>query len=812
MVEAHHDNIDRLIFVISYLSIVICHFFHVKKVLAPITAGDTALIRLIATMFITVCAQFAGQRASFAQIGRAPLELAQRQESEIGRIVEQNIQLGNMVGCVVAIGDRNGIVFFQSYGQRHIEPAPQIMTNDTVFDLASLTKPIATATSIMKLVEQGKIDIDDSVTKHWPEFGANGKDKITIAHLLTHQGGLTPDNHLRDYEEGTANALENICKLTLLSDPGSKFVYTDVGFIVLAEVVRRVSGKDIAAFSRGKIYQPLNMDETMYVPGPEMKNRAATTEQVNGNWLRGEVHDPRAARMDGIAGHAGLFSTAGDLSRFARMLLGEGQLDGVRVLKPETIRLMSSRQKVASGFRTLGWDSLSAYSSNRGDLFSKAAFGHGGFTGTSFWVDPELDLFVIFLSNRLHPDGKGSVNSLAGRIGTIAAASRLNLLPKVDAVMKPVLTGIDVLQRDDFRLLIGKRVGLITNQTGINCAGKRTAALLHESKNVSLAALFSPEHGIDGKLDVREVLDAKDDQTGVKIYSLYGANRSPPAESLEAIDVLVFDIQDIGTRFYTYISTMGLAMEAAEKHGIEFVVLDRPNPINGIDVQGPGIDSSVTGGFTSFHNLPVRHGMTVGELAKMFQAERGLSNLDLTIVGVENWDRSNYFDQTGLRWVNPSPNMRNLTQALLYPGIGLLETTNLSVGRGTDTPFEVIGAPWINEIQFARNLNRINLPGVRFIPIQFIPDASKHKDTVCRGVNIIVTHRRQFHPLQTGFHIANQLANVYPDQWNKPAYQGLLKNRTVFDQLISPQTSSATVLDLANPQSFEKRRQEFLLY
>lgn len=768
-------------------------------------------MRVIATLVLTLCILLAWHRGSLAQNDRAPLVLADRQASELDRIVKQNIERGNMAGCVVAIGDQNGIVFLKSYGQRQVEPTLQAMTNDTVFDLASLTKPIATATSIMKLVEQGKIDIDDSVSRFWPEFGASGKDKITIQHLLTHQGGLIPDNHLRDYEEGTEKALENICKLKINSEPGSKFVYTDVGFIVLAEVVRRVSGKDIANFSREQIYQPLKMVETMYVPSLGMKNRAASTEKVNGHWLPGVVHDPRAARMDGIAGHAGLFSTAGDLSRFARMLLGEGQLDGVRVLKPQTVRLMSSRHNVSSGIRTLGWDSLSGYSSNRGDLFSKSAFGHGGFTGTSFWVDPELDLFVIFLSNRLHPDGKGSVNSLAGRIGTIAAASRLIDLPD-DVGNKPVLTGIDVIERDDFRLLKGKRVGLITNQTGINRAGKPTAALMHASKNVNLVALFSPEHGIDGKLDVRVVLDAKDDQTGVKIFSLYGANRSPSAESLEAVEILVFDIQDIGTRFYTYISTMGLAMEAAEKHGIKFVVLDRPNPINGVDVQGPGIDALRAGEFTAFHNLPIRHGLTVGELAKMFQAEREMSNLDLNIVKVENWNRANYFDQTGLRWVNPSPNMRSLTQALLYPGIGLLETTNLSVGRGTDTPFEVIGAPWINEIQFAQRLNEINLRGVRFVPIQFTPDASKHKDEVCRGVNFIVTDRSQFNPLRTGFHIANHLANAYPDDWKKQSYNGLLKNSAVLDQIISPETSSTTIVELANARAFENRRQKFLLY
>ncbi len=770
------------------------------------------MTRFITALLLTAFFQFAGSRETIAQNELLPLELVGKQTAEIDRIVKQNIQRGNMAGCVVAIGGRDGVVFLRSYGQRQIEPAPQEMTNDTVFDLASLTKPIATATSIMKLVGQGKISLDESASKYWPEFGTSGKDKITIRQLLTHQAGLIPDNHLRDYEDGTAKALENICKLKPNSEPGSKFAYTDVGFIVLAEIVHQVSGKGIDVFSREQIYQPLQMVETMYRPDAEMRNRAATTEKVNGEWLQGKVHDPRAARMDGIAGHAGLFSTAADLSRFARMLLGSGILDGAQVLRPETVRLMSHRQNVSIGFRTLGWDSLSGYSSNRGDLFSQSAFGHGGFTGTSFWVDPELDLFVIFLSNRLHPDGKGSVNSVAGRIGTIAAASRLNTRWKVDSAPKPVLTGIDILERDAFRMLKNKRVGLITNQTGINRVGKRTAKLFHESTDVNLVAMFSPEHGIDGRLDVREILNSKDEKTGVQVFSLYGKNRSPSADSLKTIDVLVFDIQDIGTRFYTYISTMGLAMEACEKQGVEFIVLDRPNPINGVDVQGPGIELTEAGSFISFHNLPVRHGMTVGELAKMFQVERGLKKLKLKIVEIEGWKRTSFFDQTGLRWVNPSPNMRSLTQALLYPGIGLLETTNLSVGRGTDTPFEVIGAPWIKEIQFARGLNELNLPGVRFVPIQFTPVASKYKNELCRGVNIVVTDRQRFHPLRTGFHIANRLANNYNAQWKKQAYNRLLKNHPVADKIASPDASVTAIEAHANPQWFERRRQNFLLY
>ena len=353
------------------------------------------------------------------------LQLVDRQKSEISRIVLQGIEQGEMAGCVVAIGDRNGLVYLEAFGNRQVEPVIEAMTADTVFDLASLTKPVATATSIFKLVEQNRIDLAEPACQYWTDFGKQGKAAITIGQLLTHQAGLIPDNPLSDYDHGTEQAMENLCNLNLASEPGTKFAYSDVGFIVLGEIVRRVSGKDIATFSREQIFQPLKMLETSFVPPPERKARSATTEQVEQQWLKGNVHDPRAARMGGVAGHAGLFSTASDLSRLARMLLQQGNLDGVEVLKPVTVEQMTLRRKIAGGFRTLGWDSLSGYSSNRGDLFSDSAFGHGGFTGTSFWVDPDLDLFVIFLSNRLHPDGKGSVNSLAGRIGTIAASSRL---------------------------------------------------------------------------------------------------------------------------------------------------------------------------------------------------------------------------------------------------------------------------------------------------------------------------------------------------------------------------------------------------
>ena len=451
---------------------------------------------------------------------------------------------------------------------------------------------------------------------------------------------------------------------------------------------------------------------------------------------------------------------------------------------------------------------------------SSRAFGHGGFTGTAIWIDPELELTVLFLSNRVHPDGKGSVNRLAGRIGTIAAAavrgvSNVHAAAAGEVPAAPaangVLTGIDVLQRDEFAVLEGQRVGLITNHTGQDRLGNRTIDLLHQAENVTLVKLFSPEHGLAGKLDQRNIADGRDESTGLPIYSLYGESRRPSAESLGDLDTLVFDIQDIGTRFYTYISTMGLAMRAASAEGRRFVVLDRPNPINGRDVAGPVLDAG-TESFVGFHTIPIRHGMTIGELAEMFRSEWNL-NLDLQIVDCENWERDEYWDATGLTWINPSPNMRSLTQALLYPGIGILETTNLSVGRGTDTPFEWIGAPWIQPQELATALNDAELPGFRCVPVRFTPTASKFQGQACGGVQFIVTDRNAFRPVRTGLEIARQLRRLYPDAWEMRSFHRLLCDEFTHHCIANGESVDHIEAETAAElEAFRHRRAQFLRY
>ena len=734
--------------------------------------------------------------------------------ARIDGMVAEQMEKQRLPGCVVTIGRQGRIAFAKAYGNRRVEPSVEPMTLDTVFDMASITKPVATATSIMLLVERGELRIRDEVVDYYPEFAPNGKDKITIEDLLTHRGGLIPDNALGDYKHGTEEAWKRIEKLELVSPVGEKFIYTDVGFLVLAKVVERVSGQNIAEFSKANVFKPLGMHESGYLPNESLRARAATTEQRDGKWLRGVVHDPRAALLDGVAGHAGLFSTADDLALYANMMLSKGQVGDSQLISPLTIAEMTRARDIAGYKRAFGWDKRSKYSTNRGELMSPSAFGHGGFTGTAMWIDPELNLFVIFLSNRVHPDGKGSVNHLAGRIATVAAAAIVDR-PQSKSMPSPTsqqtLLGIDVLERDGFETLANRRVGLITNHTGRNRDGVRTIDLLNNAKNVELVSLFSPEHGLQGKFDQPNIDDTRDEATGLPTYSLYGKNRRPQREHLADIDALVFDIQDIGTRFYTYLSTMGLAMEVAAEHDLRFLVLDRPNPIGGVDVEGPVLDAG-SESFVGHHTIPVRHGMTLGELAEMLRDEKKL-DVDLQIVKVENWRRGDYWDATGLTWINPSPNMRSLTQAVLYPGVGLLETTNVSVGRGTDTPFEVLGAPWIDGQQLAAEMNAAELSGVRFVPIEFTPDASKHANQRCEGVNIIIVDRNAIRPVDVGLELACALRKLYPDDWDRTQFNRLLSNQAVYDA-IDAGKDCHSLQPLVQPklQKFLQRRESFLRY
>ncbi|HLJ57853.1 MAG TPA: DUF1343 domain-containing protein [Chthonomonadaceae bacterium] len=375
---------------------------------------------------------------------------------------------------------------------------------------------------------------------------------------------------------------------------------------------------------------------------------------------------------------------------------------------------------------------------------------------------------------------------------------------------QPVRCGVDVLAAERCVSLHGRRIGLITNHTGVTRELHPTLDLLATTPEVLLLTLFSPEHGIRGDVDA-PVADGVDGKTGLPIHSLYGARTRPTAEQLHGLDTLVYDIQDVGARFYTFITTLGQCMEAAAEHGLRFVVLDRPNPIGGVAIEGPIADADSLD-FTAYHTLPVRHGLTVGELARLFATEKRL-NLELHVVKAEHWTRDMWWDETNLTWINPSPNMRSETQALLYPGIGLLEFTNVSVGRGTDTPFEHIGAPWIRERELAGALNDRGLPGVRFVPVRFTPTSSTHARAACGGINFVITERARFHPLLTGFAVAEALLRLFPQDWNHERYARLLVNSAAFAALVSGATAES-ILQRCKPDlaRFEERRKPILLY
>ncbi len=725
----------------------------------------------------------------------------------IDAAIERAIAAGKAPGAVVRI-ENSGAVYQKSYGAKAVEPVSLPMSDDTIFDGASLTKVIATTPAIMLLVERGKLRLDDKVSRWIPGFEAHGKGAVTVRHLLTHTSGLRPGISAKPAWSGVAKAIDLAKAERLTAQPDTKFRYSDINFILLGEIVRLASGQRLDVFAAAEIYRPLGMHDTGFLQPLAKRARVAPTERVDGTILHGIVHDPTSRRMGGVAGHAGLFTTAADLSRFAHMMLNGGQLNGRRIFKKETVQLMTSvhTPKGMKAERGLGWDINSPYSSPRGNHFKVGGYGHTGWTGGSLWVDPVTRTIVILMTSRTHPDGKGNVIALRREIATLVAESLRGFSFGSDE--SGVLNGADVLRRRKNILPKGTNIGLITNHTGHDGQRRSTLDFLSGSKEVELKALFSPEHGLYGKLD-QKVGDAIDTKTGLKIYSLYGKNRKPTPEQLAGLDALIFDIQDIGCRFYTYISTMGLAMEAAADAGVKFIVLDRVNPIGGVTVAGPvRLGPSQ---FIAYHDIPVQHGMTVGELARMINAERTLG-AKLQVVKIEGWKRDQLFDTTGQPWTNPSPNMRSLTQALLYPGIGLLETA-MSVGRGTDTPFEVIGAPYIDDVKLASQLNALGQPGVRFVPIRFTPDYSVHKDESCGGVNIIITDRHKLRVVPLGIDIARVLHELYPKSFPLAKVGRLLCHPSTLEALGQGKTLvQIEALWKTEQVKFASRRAKYLLY
>ena len=796
------------------------------------------LAALALTLGLTAPAATA-QSAPETAGGSTTLDL--RRLDAIEPLVRQAIVEKKLPGAVVLVGRGGAILYDKAIGNRAVSPAIEPMTLDTIFDLASLTKVVATTTSVMILVEEGKIRMNDRVASFIPGFERYGKGEITIRQLMTHASGLRPDVDLGDMWSGYDKAIDLAIEEVPTSPPGERFVYSDINYFLLGDIVRRTSGRTLDQFASERIFKPLGMNDTRFLPPASLKGRIAPTEPCTPlGWpcdgpgaamLRGVVHDPTARRMGGVAGHAGLFSTAADLSIFCRMLLGGGAYKGVRILAPLTVLKMTTPASPPGdrNVRGLGWDLDSVFSSNRGELLPLGSYGHTGFTGTSIWIDPATGLYVIFLSSRVHPDGKGDVTPLRARVATVAASAITELPAGVrstwmlngrdfgpsgtvpaPAAAVPVVTGLDVLRAGGFAALKGKRVGLVTNHTGLARDGATTIDLLHAAKDVSLVRLFSPEHGIRGILDV-DVPSATDEKTGLPIQSLYGKTRRPTASMLDGLDVVVIDLQDIGARFYTYMTTMAYVMEEAAKRKLPVIVLDRPNPINGFQIEGPTIDRSALA-FTSYFPMPVRHGMTLGELARLFNGENRIG-ADLTVVAMKNWTRDEWFDSAGLTWINPSPNMRNLTEATLYPGIGAIEGSNVSVGRGTDTPFEQVGAPWVDGVALAGLLNARGLPGIRFYPVRFTPTSSKYANEACGGVFMIVTDRVALRPVRVGLEITAALHRLYGAQYELETTERLFGLKDAVARIRAGEDAAAIASGWAAGEAkWRALRSKYLLY
>jgi uncharacterized protein YbbC (DUF1343 family)/CubicO group peptidase (beta-lactamase class C family) len=776
-----------------------------------------------------------------------------RAGAALDALIQEAIRKDQIPGAVLLVGHQGKVVYRKAYGSRALTPRREAMTLNTIFDAASLTKVVATTPALMKLFEQGKLRLNDRVTQYLPEF-QGGSSEITVRNLLTHFSGMRPDLDLQPawsgYETGIRLALAD----KPVAPPGARFIYSDINFILLGEIVRRVSGQRLPDFAREKVFAPLGMKDSMFQPPARLRPRIAPTELVDGKALRGVVHDETTRYMDGVAGHAGLFTTADDLARYAEMLLGGGKRGRAQIFSPLTVLKFTTPETPPDQpiLRGLGWDLDSPYSGNRGELFPIGSYGHTGFTGTSLWIDPVSQTYVILLSNSVHPHRRPAITGLRGKVATVVAAELGIEAPgiqitgynetligagvrRVVARNAEVLTGLDVLKEQQFAVLRDKRVGLITNHTGLDRDGKRNVDLMLAA-GIQVKALFSPEHGITGREDpepgdispslsgpvpqsrpqppaTEASPQATDPATGIPIWSLYsGKSRRPSEEMLRDIDALVFDIQDVGARFYTYTTTMAYALEEAARARIPFYVLDRPNPITGVHLEGPVLDADLLS-FIGYFPLPLRHAMTVGELALLFNAANRL-RAELHVIPLKNWQRGDWFDSTNLVWIDPSPNLRSLNAALLYPGVAMLEGSgNYSVGRGTDAPFEQIGADWINGRQLAAYLDARFVPGVRFYPTRFRPTASHLAGQLIEGVRFVITDREIFDSARLGLEIAAALQKLYPNRIAFDRNRRLIGSQRIIEGLERgddprrlQESGEESLLD------FSKLREEYLLY
>ena len=777
---------------------------------------------------VAACAHDA-QATAGSTAAEEPAQLDSAGRDELRAIVAGQIAANRLPGAVVALGDASRVTVLASFGRRAITPLAEPMTDDTLFDLASLTKVVATTTAVLQLAERGRIDLDAPVANYWPAFGAHGKASITTRELLTHTSGLPAE--LAHLPRGAGAGRRALADVTPVAAAGTRMIYSDVNFAVLGELVVRVSGQSLDRWCSAHIFRPLGMTNTRFRPSAAQRARTAPTTADMSGMRRGRVHDPLAAALGGVAGNAGLFSTAADLARFAQMLLGGGERNGVRVLSAASVAALATPADAArpAPWRGLGWEIEAPFVANRDRLVPIGAIAHTGYTGTALWIDFVSRRFLVVLTNRVHPDGEGDARPIREQVRALVASTapvrtdgdiahrlpwtagaiaQARQLPAANPARgTPVRTGIDVLRDERFAPLAGRRVALITNRSGFDANGTRTVDLLAHAPNLTLVALFAPEHGLATDVDA-PYADTTDVATGLPVHRLYGDTRRLPPAALEGIDALVFDIQDAGVRFFTYETTLGYALEAAAARGVPIYVLDRPDPLGADRMGGPVSTNEQR--FTSYFPLPLAPAMTVGELATLFNAERHL-HADLHVITMAGYTRTQRFDATGLGFAPLSPNLRSLTALDLYPDVGLIEGANVSVGRGTPQPFEWIGAPWLDGARLAAAMQAA-YPSARFAPIDFVPTESTWHGQLCHGVSIANAPADRV-PGELGIALLVTLHALYPDRFDLAATRDALGSPAVYDAIAAgADAAAAAAIAAAETARFAPLRRTALLY
>ncbi|MBJ9967702.1 exo-beta-N-acetylmuramidase NamZ domain-containing protein [Burkholderia seminalis] len=746
----------------------------------------------------------------------------------IDEAIAAEIADGRLAGAVVVTGDADGVRVRVARGLRVAGEHAEAMTADTVFDLASLTKPVATAVAIMQLAERGMLVLDAPAARYWPAFGAHGKAGITIRQLLAHVSGLPAGVSSSRALRSRAAVLADIVAMTPDAPAGTRARYSDVNYVALGEIVERVSHRPLDAWCAAHVFAPLGMASTAFRPPARLLARVAPTVVRDGRRLRGGVHDPVAAAMGGVAGNAGLFASADDLARFARMLLNGGALGPARVLARRSVATLETPAALdAQGdLRTPGWAVGPPLVANRYRLPPIGALQHLGYTGTALWIDLVTRRFAIVLTSRLYPDETGTATPLRSLVLGIvsseaAAVTSSRIAARVPAMAAavaqaarlpvshgPVLAGIDVLAASGFAAVAGRRIALVTNHGGFDRFGRRTVDLLARAPGAQLVALFAPEHGLG--TDVDETFgDTIDAATGMVVHSLYGDRRRIAPALLADVDVLVIDLQDAGVRFFTYLATLGYALEAGAAAHRPVLVLDRPDPLGGDTSGGPVADAGPAT-FTGYFPLPLQPGMTFGELARLFN-DRLHIGAALTVVPMANYARAMRFDDTGLGRVAPSPNLRDDTALSLYPETGLVEGAAVSVGRGTATPFGVVGAPWIDGRVLTDDLRAMRLDAT-FSPVRFVPTEVPHRGRICEGVRI-ERPPGPARPGVIGLALALALHRRYPAQFRIDAIRASIGSREVADMLEAGRSldEMERVVDAQNA-AFARERASFLLY